>query len=507
MESIQVISSLPESLSPTSNVRRSCSLLMKHESYQDSSNCHDDDYDGNIINNTKKKRSVIINSNALHELATKITKSIILDKQQFPIQDLQSKTNATNATATANVTNKDTIMKCLNDLNFANWDAAGWHYTGSNYSRPHLSKEIENKQRFERVALYVMIMDCINFCFWPVVDDNNDNDMSINNNNSSGNNSDGVKENLLEYEHLAIALKELAEADDVITTTTTTATKDSPNNVIHDWNKSTIVQAEDSYALAPQNLINLDVPKLLTMIKLPSSDTTTTTNNNDDNNKANDGIYTIPNPKERTRLIIELAQSLLTFHNGSATHLISKANKSADVLVFLILQYLPGFRDSAVHNGYFVAFYKRAQILVADLWAALGAYNSSTCIDDTNNNGDYCNFHDMEKVTTFADYRVPQLLRHLNVLVYSPSLSKQIDEKIELVPFCADELYIRAATVVAVDELVNEVKSMLQKDSNHQKYSEEVNAVKMDWYLWNIGEKLDRRNEIENHHRVRTIFY
>jgi hypothetical protein len=56
--------------------------------------------------------------------------------------------------------------------------------------------------------------------------------------------------------------------------------------------------------------------------------------------------------------------------------------------------------------------------------------------------------------------------------------------------------------------LVNEVKSMLlETDVNSKKYIEEVNAVKMDWYLWNIGEKMDRKKEIENHHRVLTIFY
>jgi hypothetical protein len=34
-----------------------------------------------------------------------------------------------------------------------------------------------------------------------------------------------------------------------------------------------------------------------------------------------------------------------------------------------------------------------------------------------------------------------------------------------------------------------------------------INAVKMDWYLWNIGEKLDREGRLAKHHRVRTIFY
>ena len=41
-------------------------------------------------------------------------------------------------------------------------------------------------------------------------------------------------------------------------------------------------------------------------------------------------------------------------------------------LVDLITQHLPGFRDEAVYNGRQVFLYKRAQILVADVWAAYG---------------------------------------------------------------------------------------------------------------------------------------
>lgn len=38
-----------------------------------------------------------------------------------------------------------------------------------------------------------------------------------------------------------------------------------------------------------------------------------------------------------------------------------------------------GFRDHAVYRGRQVYFYKRAQILVADLWAALGRPAAGVC--------------------------------------------------------------------------------------------------------------------------------
>ncbi len=50
-------------------------------------------------------------------------------------------------------------------------------------------------------------------------------------------------------------------------------------------------------------------------------------------------------------------------------------------------------------------FYKRAQIFVGDVW---GAYDHAGLGQ----------FHDIASLTCFADYRVPQLLRPLNILRY-----------------------------------------------------------------------------------------
>ncbi len=350
-----------------------------------------------------------------------------------------------------------------------------------------------------------MVLDCINFCFWPV--------------DGSNNETRGAPlTNLLEYEHLASALKNIAEADDILPQKKENS-HNSAANVDSEYSNSTVTKAEISYAFAPQNLINLDTKKLLDILYLVSP--TKGRKEEGEDFYKDDAVYSVPNIEERCRLIIEMGQSLLTFHCGSATHFISKANKSADMLVHLILQSFPGFRDTSVHNNRWVAFYKRAQILVADLWAALGGVPQQNDHKDDDEKIertilDHCYFYDMDKITTFADYRVPQLLRHLDVLQYSLELSRQVDDKIELVPFCADELYIRAATVVAVDELVDRVKMKLREKSKSNEdpnlslvglQAENVNAVKMDWYLWNIGEKLDRNKSLGPHHRVKTIFY
>jgi hypothetical protein len=50
---------------------------------------------------------------------------------------------------------------------------------------------------------------------------------------------------------------------------------------------------------------------------------------------------------------------------------------------------------------------------VADIWACF-------------NGEDYGDFSDIDKVTMFADYRVPQILNSLGCLWYSPSLESTI---------------------------------------------------------------------------------
>lgn len=50
-----------------------------------------------------------------------------------------------------------------------------------------------------------------------------------------------------------------------------------------------------------------------------------------------------------------------------------------------------GFRDHAVYNGEQVHFYKRAQILVGDVWAAYGRRTSGLAA-----------FHDIGKLTMFG---------------------------------------------------------------------------------------------------------
>jgi hypothetical protein len=148
--------------------------------------------------------------------------------------------------------------------------------------------------------------------------------------------------------------------------------------------------------------------------------------------------------------------------------------------VKLLISNFSGFRDETLYKKRWICFYKRAQIAVADLNAALSL-----------------NLEGMERLTTFADYRVPQLLRHVGVLEYNKELADTVDNRVELSG--KQEVYVRAATVVAVDRLV--------KAYNLKNPNAHTTAVNMDWHLWQVGEELNQNNKMKPHHRVNTIFY
>jgi Potential Queuosine, Q, salvage protein family len=106
----------------------------------------------------------------------------------------------------------------------------------------------------------------------------------------------------------------------------------------------------------------------------------------------------------------------------------------------------------------------------------------------------------MDQLTTFADYRVPQVLRHWGALQYTTELAAKVDSQIELSG--EEEVSIRAGTVVCVDELVQRVNSGVALSDQVQ-----MTAVTLDWHLWQVGERMNQQGELQPHHRVNTIFY
>jgi hypothetical protein len=168
-------------------------------------------------------------------------------------------------------------------------------------------------------------------------------------------------------------------------------------------------------------------------------------------------------------------------HNP-VTALIDSCEGSALRLVEEVTRRFRSFDDVTSYDGRPVRLYKRAQLLAADLHAAFAGEGPGR-------------FHDLERLTAFADYKVPQVLRHLGVLVYDEPLSAALYQY-ELLPMgSAQEVEIRAATIWACELLRRAIA-----ESGTQ-----LAAYQLDWALWLAGQSLPDR--AHPYHRTYTVFY
>jgi hypothetical protein len=292
------------------------------------------------------------------------------------------------------------------------WDEEGWHY-----SPPARWPKLVRK---ERLAAYILALDAINFCFWPVQG--------------------------YEYEDLATTLTCMARSDHV------------QQEELVKGGKTAI---SESYVFSAANLQSITVEKMKLLFQQHHSSN-----------------QVPPNMEQRCHLWNEVGSILLERFEGSAMTLVQ--TETAVEAVRLLVEHFPGFGKDRAGDTH---FYKRAQICVGDWNAAL-----------------HLNWPDMDQLTMFADYRVPQVLRHCSVLKYDDVLAEKVDTEKELPLGSSHEVAIRAASVTAVEWLVDELNK--QDDSSGR-----WTAVKTDWYLWQVGERMQTAGELSPHHRVNTMYY
>lgn len=194
------------------------------------------------------------------------------------------------------------------------------------------------------------------------------------------------------------------------------------------------------------------------------------------------GEARIPLLPERVENLREVGHVLQERYDGQFGNLIRDVNGSAVELIRCVVDEFSSFRDVATYDGAEVRFYKRAQILASDLHGAFAGNGLGA-------------FHDLERLTAFADYKVPQVLRELGVLHYTSELSALVDTQVELSSGSPFEVEIRAATIWAVEELR---RALRQREID-------LPAYQLDWTLWQFGQDLPAATR--PYHRTRTIFY
>jgi hypothetical protein len=193
------------------------------------------------------------------------------------------------------------------------------------------------------------------------------------------------------------------------------------------------------------------------------------------------GSPAIPLLSERAANLRELGHWIAGSFAGRFASVLDAAGYDAPSLVRLVVGGLASFRDEAVYKGRVVPFYKRAQILAGDVHGAFGGQGLGRLAR-------------LEALTAFADYKLPQILRHHGILRYSPSLADAVDGLVPLAPGSAEEVEIRANTIQAVENMRVELGRLGQ----------ELTSYQVDWLLWLASQA---SGQMKPYHRTRTIYY
>ena len=162
---------------------------------------------------------------------------------------------------------------------------------------------------------------------------------------------------------------------------------------------------------------------------------------------------------------------LLERHGGDFEQLMAAAGGSAERMAGLLAE-VPFFDDVHDYRGLRVPLYKRAQIAGADLHLAVGG------------------FHDLERLTVFADNLVPHVLRLDGVLAFDSALAGRIERGELIGSGSEEEVEMRACAVHAVELIKGHTGRT---------------AMELDHLLWNRGQ--GPRYKARPRPRCRTVYY
>ncbi len=188
------------------------------------------------------------------------------------------------------------------------------------------------------------------------------------------------------------------------------------------------------------------------------------------------GTTSIPMLEERLSILKELANEFKTFNYEDFL------NVHSDIeLLNKIITNFSNFKDISIYKGDKVYFFKRAMLLVGDLLSNVEEIKNNILNNDN--------------MLACADYKIPQVLRHLGILEYSEDLKELIDNKKEVIHDSEEEIEIRAGMLYAIEL----IKKELEDKNIH------LNSSEIDNSLWLLSKNPDFKEH--PHHLTRTIYY
>ncbi|VVB99947.1 putative Queuosine, Q, salvage protein family [uncultured archaeon] len=190
-----------------------------------------------------------------------------------------------------------------------------------------------------------------------------------------------------------------------------------------------------------------------------------------------EGNIEIPMLGERWQNLRELGYVILKEFEGKFRNVVEFSGNEASGIVETMKMHFPSYRESYGYVGKVIGFFKRAQLLAADI---ANSFPEEPLLW----------IKHPEVLTACADYKLPQVLRRHGVLEYSGELAQLVDSKAELKSGSAYEVEIRASTIQAVELMKLELP---------------YTANQINDYLWLEGQ--EKHKDDKPYHRTRTTAY
>ncbi len=182
---------------------------------------------------------------------------------------------------------------------------------------------------------------------------------------------------------------------------------------------------------------------------------------------------TLPLMPQRVAALQELGHAIA--QHGPPEQWVQDRPEATD-FVRRLAAYLPSWTDERTWRGERVGFFKRAQLATSMIEGRLGGGV----------------FRDLEQLTAFADYRLPQVLRALGLLTLDPRLARTVEDGMQL-PYGGEaEVALRAAAVDGAERLRDATGASI--------------AV-IDHFLWRTAVQLEVEGKVPAFHRTRCTDY
>jgi hypothetical protein len=184
------------------------------------------------------------------------------------------------------------------------------------------------------------------------------------------------------------------------------------------------------------------------------------------------GAGVLPLLDVRAAALRELGAALRA--HGPVARWVEEARGSAVAFAQGLARRLPSWSDRRTFRGRPLHFLKRAQLCTAMIHGRLRGEP----------------FRDVEQLTAFADYRLPQILQGLGLLRLAPSLSASIEAGELLAVDSEPEVALRAAAIDGAERLAA---------------STGLSTLVIDHFLWRTA--VARQDELPAHHCTRCTDY